>query len=152
MLRREWIQMWMAAAPLAAQHAHLQMAKPAAERKLRYLQADEAERVAALATVILPSDDGPGAREAGVVYFIDALLAEAGEAERAVYRTGLASAATPKEGEPFFEMVRTHTVMGFLSDPKYGGNAGEAGWKWIGFESRMGFSTPFGFYDGEGKP
>jgi gluconate 2-dehydrogenase gamma chain len=151
MLRREWMQMWMLAAPAAAQHAHEQMSLPAAARKLRYFSAAEAEKVAALASVIIPSDEGPGAREAGVVYFIDALLMGAGPKARAVYKAGLLSSEAAKEGEPFFEMVRTHTVMGFLSDPKYGGNAGEAGWKVIGFENRMGFTTPFGFYDGEGS-
>ena len=141
----------MQAAMAAAQHAHEQMAQAPGARKLRYFTAAEAGRVSALASVIIPSDEGAGATEAGVVYFIDALLAEAGEAERAVYRTGLLSQALAKEGEPFFEMVRTHTVMGFLSDPKYGGNAGESGWKVIGFENRMGFTPPFGFYDGEGS-
>ena len=111
MLRREWMQAAMA----AAQHAHEQMAQAPGARKLRYFTAAEAGRVSALASVIIPSDEGAGATEAGVVYFIDALLAEAGEAERAVYRTGLLSQALAKEGEPFFEMVRTHTVMGFLS-------------------------------------
>jgi len=145
------MQMWMLAAPAAAQHAHEQMRVPPGARKLRYFSTAEAERVAALASVIIPSDEGPGAQEAGVVYFIDALLTGAGPEERAVYKAGLLATGPAREGEPFFEMVRTHTVMGFLSDPKYGGNAGEAGWKVIGFENRMGFTPPFGFYDGEGS-
>ncbi len=145
MLRREWMQAAMA----AAQHAHEQMARAPGARKLRYFTAAEAERVSGLASVIIPSDEGPGATEAGVIYFIDALLAGGAEKDRAVYREGLRSQDTPREGEPYFELVRTHTVMGFLSDPKYGGNAGEAGWKVIGFENRMGFTPPFGFYDGE---
>jgi gluconate 2-dehydrogenase gamma chain len=33
----------------------------------------------------------------------------------------------------FFEMVRNHTVLGFLADPKYGGNRDHAGWKVIGY-------------------
>jgi gluconate 2-dehydrogenase gamma chain len=144
------MRMWMLAAPAAAQHAHEQMGKPPGERKLRYFTVAEGERVAALASVIVPSEEGPGAREAGVVYFIDALLAAGTEEERALYRSGLAAGAEARVGEPFFELVRTHTVMGFLSDPKYGGNAGELGWKVIGFENRMGFTPPFGFYDGEG--
>ena len=145
MMRREWMQAAMA----AAQHAHEQMAKALGARKLRYFTAAEAERVSALASVIIPSDEGPGALEAGVVYFIDSLLAGGSEKERAVYRTGLLAAGLPKEGDPFFELVRTHAVMGFFSDPKYGGNAGEVGWKVIGFENRMGFTPPFGYYDGE---
>ena len=127
----------------------LSAAGAAAERKLRFFTPAEAERVGALASVIIPSDEGPGAKEAGVVFFIDALLAEADETERDVYREGLRSVAPPKEGDPFFEAVRVHTVMGFFSHPKYGGNLGEAGWRVIGFEHRMEFSPPFGFYDKE---
>jgi hypothetical protein len=40
------------------------------------------------------------------------------------------SAATPAK---FFEMVRAHTIMGFLAHPKYGGNRDCAGWKVTGY-------------------
>lgn len=33
----------------------------------------------------------------------------------------------------FFETVRNHTVLGFLADPKYGGNRDYAGWKVMGY-------------------
>jgi gluconate 2-dehydrogenase gamma chain len=33
----------------------------------------------------------------------------------------------------FFATVRAHTVIGFLADPKYGGNRGYAGWKVVGY-------------------
>jgi len=33
----------------------------------------------------------------------------------------------------FFEAMRAHTVIGFLADPKYGGNRGYAGWKVMGY-------------------
>ena len=33
----------------------------------------------------------------------------------------------------FFETVRNHTVLGFLADPKYGGNRDYVGWKVIGY-------------------
>jgi gluconate 2-dehydrogenase gamma chain len=33
----------------------------------------------------------------------------------------------------FFETVRVHTIVGFLADPKYGGNRGYAGWKVLGY-------------------
>ena len=33
----------------------------------------------------------------------------------------------------FFEAVRAHTIIGFLADPKYGGNRGYAGWKVAGY-------------------
>jgi gluconate 2-dehydrogenase gamma chain len=33
----------------------------------------------------------------------------------------------------FFEMLRVHTLLGFLADPSYGGNRDYAGWKWVGY-------------------
>jgi gluconate 2-dehydrogenase gamma chain len=39
-------------------------------------------------------------------------------------------AASPAK---FFEMVRAHTIMGFLAHPKYGGNRDYAGWKVAGY-------------------
>ncbi|MBW2271919.1 MAG: gluconate 2-dehydrogenase subunit 3 family protein [Deltaproteobacteria bacterium] len=33
----------------------------------------------------------------------------------------------------FFETVRLHTILGFLADPKYGGNRDYAGWKLMGY-------------------
>jgi gluconate 2-dehydrogenase gamma chain len=56
------------------------------------------------------------------------------------------------ETSSFFEVLRTHTVLGFLGDPKYGGNRGKAGWRQIGFEDAMVFEHPFGYYDVAGKP
>ena len=42
----------------------------------------------------------------------------------------------PDEAPPaplFFETVRAHTIIGFLADPKYGGNRGYVGWKVVGY-------------------
>jgi len=33
----------------------------------------------------------------------------------------------------FFATIRMHTIVGFLADPKYGGNRGYAGWKTVGY-------------------
>lgn len=38
------------------------------------------------------------------------------------------------EGARFFEHLVTFTLEGFLADPKYGGNRGQVGWKFIGFK------------------
>ena len=51
------------------------------------------------------------------------------------------------EKSDFFEVVRTHTLLGFLGSPSYGGNRSGAGWKYIGFEDRMTWKPPFGYYD-----
>ena len=40
--------------------------------------------------------------------------------------------ATPTQ-PAFFEALRMHTIIGFLADPKYGGNHGFAGWKVVGY-------------------
>jgi gluconate 2-dehydrogenase gamma chain len=35
--------------------------------------------------------------------------------------------------QQFFEAVRVHTIIGFLTDPKYGGNRAYTGWKVAGY-------------------
>ncbi len=55
------------------------------------------------------------------------------------------------EKNPFFETVRTHTIMGFFADPSYGGNYDKIGWKLIGFQDEFYFKPPFGYYDREYK-
>lgn len=35
--------------------------------------------------------------------------------------------------EEFFETIRSHTIIGFLADPKYGGNRDYAGWRVAGY-------------------
>lgn len=154
----------------------LQHARHAARSggRLEALSAADAAELEALAAAIIPSDDGPGAREAGAVYFIDRALATFDADKRDLYRRGLADleqrckkmfpgsgrfaalardeqAALVREIEKteFFEAVRTHTVLGFLANESYGGNRGGVGWAYIGFEDRMAFEPPFGHYDAE---
>ena len=55
------------------------------------------------------------------------------------------------ETSEFFELIRTHTLMGFLGNPSYGGNRGKVGWKHIHFDDRMAFQPPFGYYDAGGE-
>jgi len=126
----------------------------------------------AISALILPTDDTPGAREARVVDFIDRALTSFAADQRALFETGLADlnaragaagfAALPTadaiallagleaEGSPFFEAVRVATITGYLANPEYGGNAGKAGWRAIGFDDRFVWSAPFGWYDGAG--
>src|SRR5262245_36499531 len=47
----------------------------AGDPKIAFLTAAEAADIEAVAAQIIPTDDSPGAREAGVVYFIDRALA-----------------------------------------------------------------------------
>jgi gluconate 2-dehydrogenase gamma chain len=72
----------------AAKHAHhaAQAAKPP---KLEFLTPEQAIEIDAISSRIIPTDDLPGAREAGVVYFIDRGLATFAADDQKTYREGL---------------------------------------------------------------
>jgi len=138
----------------ALQHAH--ESAQSGDGKLQYLDLQAAAEIEALAAQIIPSDDGPGAREAGVIYFIDRALATFDRDQREIYRTGLAVAGgtgsiASIEHTEFFEALRKHVVMGFLANPAWGGNRDKVGWKLIGFEDAGAFQPPFGYYDTPGN-
>src|SRR5690242_19944717 len=69
-LSAAWASAHWPALLAAATHAH-QAAKSAAARKFEFFTADEAKEIDAITSRIIPTDDTPGAHEAGVVYFID---------------------------------------------------------------------------------
>lgn len=48
---------------------------------------------------------------------------------------------------PFFETMRTLTVLGMFTSPKYGGNFRGIGWTMMGFADQHAFTPPFGYYD-----
>ena len=174
--RRDWIlgslaaSAWPAIAA-AQQHAH-RAATSDSPTALEYFDAPTAREVTAITALIIPSDDGPGATEAGAVYFIDRALKTFAADQQVTYRDGLVglkarrekmfSAAasfadlTPSqqsrllrsiETTNFFATIRQHTVMAWLGNPEYGGNRGGVGWKYIGFDDQGAFTPPFGFYD-----
>jgi gluconate 2-dehydrogenase gamma chain len=143
-----------------------------ADAKLSFLSPAEAADIEAVAAQIIPSDDSPGAREAGVVYFFDRALATfysqlAGDyraqlaAFQAEYRKGhpvvssFASLTSDQQIEhlkgvdqtPFFATTRLLTLLGMFGLPQYGGNRDSVGWKLIGFEDLHVFHPPFGYYD-----
>jgi gluconate 2-dehydrogenase gamma chain len=178
--RRDWIigALTPALAPaIAAAQAHAhQAAKDPKRASLEFFNAADAAEIAAIASQILPSDDGPGAKEAGAIYFIDRALATFDSGQQDLYRRGLIELREKRvelfprsetvaglrpeqqialiraiEKSEFFEAVRVHTVLGFLGDPSYGGNRGGVGWKHIGFDDRMAWQPPFGYYDAEAK-
>src|SRR5450756_1442955 len=144
--RRDWILgslgliAWQEIAA-AQQHAH-DAITAGGQARFAALDLRTAEDVAAIAAQIIPSGDGPGATEAGVIFFIDRALATFEAGKRAAYRTGIAEiqqkrlemfpqskslASLPRESQheliraiessEFFELVRTHTLMGFLGNP-----------------------------------
>ncbi|HSJ63615.1 MAG TPA: gluconate 2-dehydrogenase subunit 3 family protein [Gemmatimonadaceae bacterium] len=149
-------------------------ARDAASRgdPLTTLSPAEGEAMQAFAAQILPSDELPGATEAGAVYFIDAALAGPFAGMLPLIREGLANldvqAATaggarftdlPSDGQrrvmrqieesPFFFSARMLTIMGVLSDPKYGGNRGGVGYQLVRRETAATWQPPFGYYDAE---
>ena len=58
----------------------------------RFFTDDEARTVEAITAQLIPSGPGPGAREAGVVYYIDIQLSRRFRKHRKTYREGLAAA------------------------------------------------------------
>jgi len=87
-LSAAWVTANWPALLSAAKHAHhaAQAAKPP---KLEFLTAEQAMEIDAITARIIPTDDTPGAREAGVVYFIDRGLATFAADEQKTYREGL---------------------------------------------------------------
>jgi gluconate 2-dehydrogenase gamma chain len=156
----------------ALQHAQTTAGSPTPH--FEALDAGTAEEIEAIAAQIIPSTGGPGAREAGVIYFIDRALSTFAADHRETYRTGMAQLQQKRkelfpnsttiasltgqqqmtlirtiEASKFFKLLRTHTVLGFLGNPSYGGNRGKAGWNQIGFEDWMAYQPPFGYYDAQ---
>jgi gluconate 2-dehydrogenase gamma chain len=172
-LSSAWLALRWPAILAAQEHAQRAEAsgRPA---QFQFFSPEEAVEVEAMAAQIIPSGDTPGAQEARVIYFIDRVLVTFDSDKQPVYTQGLKdlrqrtqvlfpsvnrfSSLTPGqqiqvltaiEKTDFFELVRLHTIMGFLAKPSYGGNHNQVGWKAIGFEDRMTYVAPFGYYDRE---
>lgn len=120
----------------------------------RALSDVEARTLDALLAHIIPADDAPGAREAGVIHYIDRQLAGHFREHRIRYRDGLAAldrlaggsfadagadrqaqAVQQLERGPdraFFDLVVTHAMQGFYGNPRHGGNRDFASWRMLG--------------------
>ena len=165
-----WIKLGMPAIMATASVA----ARAAMEKSnFRVLSPSEVTEFEAIAARIIPSGDSPGAREAGVIYFIDTVLAdiEPGMLEpmrkgllsfqvdvRESYQTdsfaglnqaGQIEALRSIEDTEFFETLRFLTIAGMFCDPSHGGNRNRVGWELIGFEGPSGTQPPFGYYDAD---
>ena len=93
----------------ASQEAHAASHLPG-EARLSFLSAAEAADVEAVAAQIIPTDDTPGAREAGVVYFIDRALATFLSQLAGDYRAQLAEfQAAFRERHPGAGIVRVRS-------------------------------------------
>ena len=161
---------------LAAQE-HVRQATQAGQLpKLAFFNEAQAAEIDAMTAQIIPTDETPGAREAHCMYFIDRALSTFAQKSQAAYTQGLQDlqaktqqlypnagkfstltseqqikTLTEIEKTPFFNMVRRHTIIGFLSRPVHGGNQDKVGWKLIGYDDSLNFKPPFGYYDAQVK-
>src|SRR6516164_11532532 len=83
-----WVQAQWPSLVAAAQHAHqaVQSKQPV---KFEVFTSEQAREVEAIAARIIPTDELPGATEAGVVYFIDRALKTFASDNLPRYQTGL---------------------------------------------------------------
>ena len=133
--------------------------------RLTFFTDAQAAEIEAMAAQIIPTDETPGAREAHCVYFIDRALSTFAKNSQKTYAKGIEDLQAKKfsilpsgeqiqylksiEKTPFFETVRVHTIIGFLSRPVHGGNYDQIGWKLIGYEDTLNHKPPFGYYDAQ---
>jgi gluconate 2-dehydrogenase gamma chain len=127
-----------------------------AQPTLTVLTREQAADLDAFVSRIIPADDTPGAREAGVVYFNEGLTKLSRDVSKKFRgQTRLSALTVAQQDEvlksiertPFFGQVRFATIAGMFSLPSYGGNKDFAGWKLMGHTEAMEFQAPFGWYD-----
>ncbi len=164
-----WLALNLPAIEAAAAYARRAMARGG---PFEVLTPEEAKELEAIAEQVIPNDDTPGARDAGVVYFMDRALGSFSQDLLAAVRAGLPDlqkAAKAKQADvpifsalsfehqtavlrgmdqtPFFGAVRFLTVAGMFANPSYGGNKDWAGWRLIGHDGAHAHQPPFGYYD-----
>ncbi len=159
---------------LAAEDYVLEAAQSGKPVSFQFFTPEQAVEIEAMAAQIIPTDESPGAREARVINFIDRALSTFAKNSQGQYTKGLADldaqtkqtipgaakfsaltspqqiqVMTAMEKTPFFNMVRTHTVIGFFASPVHGGNQDKIGWRLIGYDDSLNFRPPFGYYDAQ---
>ena len=166
-----WLSTHAPAAMLAAGDAR-RIAAGLEPPRLEFLTPDEFAEVEELCAIILPTDDLPGAREAGSAWFVDRALGRFMSPVANGFRLGLVELgqrlgeAHPEVGSlaeldpaqaiafvrsientPFFGLIWSLTVWGTFALPEHGGNREGIGWSIVGFEDRHAWHPPFGHYD-----
>jgi gluconate 2-dehydrogenase gamma chain len=120
-----WVSAHWPALASAATHARRSTETPATA-KLEFFTAEQAREVDAITSRIIPTDETPGAHEAGVVYFIDRALITFAIEDQKAYREGLPtfsarthemfpsltrfSAATPEQQDQVLHAIDPTTV------------------------------------------
>ena len=141
-------------------------------RPWRFFTEEEARTVDAICEQIIPADRDAGARQAGVVRYIDIQLTRPFKRYQRVYRQGIAGVDAASRAKfskrfvelsadqqvevlndaeenlkEFFELILAHTRQGFYGDPRHGGNRNMVSWKMIGLpfpqvRGRMHYDDP----------
>ena len=182
MQRREFVEAMaaaLAAALGAAKWAELSAASAYAAEvpgsaPFEYLTAEQARLLDAITSLIVPTDDTPGAREAHVVRFIDHAFATFFTDFRKDLTDALQTftefaAGFHPDRVPFVDLpasqqiaalrelerlkpevfgpLRDLTMTGMFSSPEHGGNFRKVGWRLIGYVDQFSWAPPFGYYD-----
>jgi gluconate 2-dehydrogenase gamma chain len=138
------------------------------------LSPEEATELEAIVDRIIPTTDTPGAKEAGVIHFLDSAFGSFLEGLLDPIRNGLDDIASvvrdrhsessvfsalsesdqiavlrSVEEQSYFGLMQFATLLGMFSHPKHGGNRDKVGWKLLGFDDRHAWQPPFGHYVGE---
>ena len=125
-LSSAWITTHWPAVLSAADHAR-RAAQSAAPPKFEFFSPEQAAEIDAIAARIIPTDGTPGAREAGVVYFIDRALTTFASDDQKTYKGGLPelqarvrelfpaverfSAATPEQQDEVLRSLDDHAPV-----------------------------------------
>jgi gluconate 2-dehydrogenase gamma chain len=106
-----WVATKWPAALAAVQHAH-DSAQSAVPPRFEYFSPELAVEIDALTARIIPTSETPGAREAGVVYFIDRALKTFAQDDRKLYAEGMVELqATAREMFPGVERFSAATTQ-----------------------------------------
>jgi gluconate 2-dehydrogenase gamma chain len=123
----------------------------------RFFTAQEAFTMEAVCQRLIPADQDLGAREAGVVNYIDRQLTRHYRRFQTIYRAGITRvdeisrklhgslfgeldeerqltvlAEIEKQERAFFDLVLAHAMQGFYGDPRHGGNRDWVSWRMLG--------------------
>ena len=128
--------------------------------KFRFFRTDQAAVIEDIVSIIIPADDKPGAREAGVVYELDMLVSNSARSQR-LYRNGIkwfdAKAASSHNESKFTALPEEakYDLLKMAESAKQGGKetsevksfldliksqtlevfyTGAAGWKLVGYQ------------------
>jgi gluconate 2-dehydrogenase gamma chain len=87
-LSSAWLAAHWPAVVAAADHAR-RAVQSATPPQFEFFSPEQATEIVAISARIVPTDDMPGAREAGVVYFIDCALMTFASEDQKIYKAGL---------------------------------------------------------------